>query len=84
MTETEFAVASNESAGLCLACGAISYGGVEPGCRHCFCDECENHQVMSLENALEAGHIEVVQDQSEVPEGPLEAGTEYPAPEDYV
>lgn len=63
MTETEFAVASNEAAGLCLACGAINYGGVEPGCRHCFCEECSARQVMSLENALEAGHIEVVQNE---------------------
>ena len=45
------AVESGESIGLCIACGAESFG-VEPDARKYICEECGKHTVYGAEELL--------------------------------
>jgi hypothetical protein len=46
--------------GICLACGEIQYGGVEPDARNYFCEACYELQVFGLEQALLLNRITLV------------------------
>lgn len=43
--------------GICLACGEIQYGGVEPDARRYTCESCGEDEVYGLEEALVMGRI---------------------------
>ena len=45
--------------GICLACGEIQYGGVEPDARGYTCESCGAEQVCGLEEAILMGRITV-------------------------
>ena len=45
--------------GICLACGEIHYGGVEPDARRYPCERCGTESVYGLEEALLMGRVEV-------------------------
>lgn len=38
--------------GICLACGEIQYGGVEPDARRYTCESCGEDEVYGLEEAV--------------------------------
>jgi hypothetical protein len=41
--------------GICLDCGEIQYGGIEPDARDYPCDSCGKHKVYGLEEAVLMG-----------------------------
>ena len=43
--------------GICLSCGEIQYGGVEPDARSYPCEACGEKEVYGLEEALLMGRI---------------------------
>ena len=43
--------------GICLACGAIQYGGIEPDARQYNCDVCGQPHVYGLEEAVLLGRV---------------------------
>ena len=43
--------------GICLSCGEIQYGGVEPDARNYPCEACGEKEVYGLEEALLMGWI---------------------------
>jgi hypothetical protein len=45
--------------GICLICGEIRYGGVEPDARGYPCEACETNTVVGLQEALLMGRISV-------------------------
>jgi len=54
-SQTVFAVpreAFDDYNGICLACGEIQYGGVEPDARRYPCETCGQESVYGLEEAL--------------------------------
>ncbi len=57
MTEEEYEAESGNYAGYCQACDDITADGVEPDAQGYKCPKCGQMQVMGLENALLAGHI---------------------------
>lgn len=44
-TEEDLQEMEDNYGGLCLACGEITYGGVEPDARNYHCEECGERQV---------------------------------------
>ena len=59
MTEDEYHDHVSESDGLCLACGKIQYGGVEPDAIGYDCEACLKNKVVGIEHALVNGDIEI-------------------------
>jgi hypothetical protein len=59
VTTEEYMGLREESAGLCVACGAITYGGVEPDARDYPCESCDERKLMGIEEALFEGAIEI-------------------------
>lgn len=51
------------SNGVCLACGNIQYGGVEPGARAYPCDACGREEVHGIEEAAIMDAIVLVEDE---------------------
>ena len=49
--------------GICLVCGEIRYGGVEPDARGYPCEACETDTVVGLQEALLMGRISVTLDE---------------------
>ena len=49
--------------GICLVCGEIRYGGVEPDARGYPCEACETNTVVGLQEALLMGRISVALDE---------------------
>ena len=47
--------------GICLSCGEIQYGGVEPDARGYACEACGEEEVYGLEEALLMGRITVAE-----------------------
>ena len=47
--------------GICLSCGAIQHGGVEPDARNHTCEWCNADAVCGLDEALLARRITVVE-----------------------
>jgi hypothetical protein len=45
--------------GICLVCGEVRYGGVEPDARGYPCDMCETNTVVGLQEALLMGRVSV-------------------------
>jgi len=45
--------------GICLSCGQIQYGGIEPDARGYECDDCGDFHVYGLEEALMMGRVQV-------------------------
>lgn len=45
--------------GICLACGEIHFGGVEPDAENYHCDACGKDRVCGVENALMIGKIDI-------------------------
>lgn len=58
MTSEEY-VAHCDDDGICVDCGAIKEGGVEPDAECYPCDECGKDSVMGIENALLMGIITI-------------------------
>ena len=52
------------SDGICLSCGEWKYGDCEPDAENYRCDECGAMEVMGVEMAMVAGHIQLVEDDS--------------------
>ncbi len=48
--------------GICLSCGEIQYGGVEPDARKYRCEACGEDQIYGLEEALLMAQVTVVED----------------------
>jgi len=59
MTEREFREHCEDYAGICLACGELSYG-VEPDAEGYYCENCDEYEVVGLEQALITGTVEIV------------------------
>ena len=59
MTEDEFREKCDEHVGVCLECGS-ERGECEPDAEKYHCDECDENNVMGLEQALICGHVEIV------------------------
>jgi hypothetical protein len=73
MSEDEYRDRSQDYSGLCLACGDISEGGVEPDAEHYECGACGERRVVGLELALVMGRIEFEEDPSpQKPASPAE------------
>ena len=49
--------------GICLVCGEVQHGGVEPDARKYTCEWCNADEVYGLEEALLMGRITVVGDE---------------------
>ena len=47
--------------GICLSCGEVQYGGVEPDARNYACEACGEAQVFGLEEALLMDRIHVAE-----------------------
>lgn len=45
--------------GVCLACGQVQYGGVEPDARGYKCEECGAWEVCGMDIALVMGRLEI-------------------------
>jgi len=63
MTETEFLDHVEENDGICVACGEIQTGGVEPDASGYICEACGRHRVRGFELALMAGDIEFIDEE---------------------
>ena len=48
--------------GICLICGEICYGSVEPDARGYPCEACETNTVVGLQEALLMGRVSVALD----------------------
>ena len=46
--------------GICLSCGEIQYGGVEPDARNYPCNACSAPELYGLEEALLVGRVTVL------------------------
>ncbi len=60
MTEQEYHEHRGNYDGLCLACGEIKDGNVEPDAENYECDNCGEHQVIGIEFALLGGNITII------------------------
>jgi len=49
--------------GICLICGEIRYGGVEPDARGYPCESCATSTVVGLQEALLMGRVSVALDE---------------------
>ena len=58
-TTEEYEELCESYSGICLACGAIKDGGCEPDAEGYECDECGEHKVQGIENALICGNIDI-------------------------
>ncbi len=63
ITEEEFRDGNEECNGICLACGEIQFGGVEPDGRNYKCESCGEMEVHGLEEALLIGRLEFEADE---------------------
>lgn len=59
MTEEEYLDLTNSYGGVCIKCGEIQEGGVEPDAQGYECPACGEPAVMGAEDALMRGFIEV-------------------------
>lgn len=59
MSEDEYRELCGEYAGICLACGAIKFSGVEPDAEDYECEHCDKKKVCGIEQALMLGAIEI-------------------------
>lgn len=55
----EYTDLANSNCGLCLCCGEIKEGQVEPDAEEYECDACGEFAVEGIENALICGHLEI-------------------------
>jgi hypothetical protein len=60
MTQDSYLAMTESYNGLCLECGETREGGCEPDAEKYECYSCGAHAVMGAENAMMAGHIEIV------------------------
>lgn len=65
MTETEFLDHDTENDGICIACGEIQYGGVEPDATCYVCKTCGMRRVFGMSLALVSGYIDFVEETEE-------------------
>jgi hypothetical protein len=61
MTESEYVEHVEENNGICLKCGDITCGGVEPDATNYMCESCNRHGVYGIEVALMSGYIEFIE-----------------------
>lgn len=57
MREAEYERGCSDSCGLCLLCGDVAEGGIEPDARGYSCDVCERPGVYGFEECLMLGRI---------------------------
>jgi hypothetical protein len=63
LTQYEYVIHTRDYDGYCTACDAITnFGGVEPDAEEYCCDNCEQHAVMGVEQAMIAGKIEFIEE----------------------
>lgn len=62
MTEEEYQHHRSNYSGLCLACGDINEGGIEPDAEGYACEYCDEEAVEGIENALQKGLIEITEE----------------------
>lgn len=60
MTEDEYERHVHDYDGVCVVCGDICWGGVEPDAEDVTCEACETPSVMGVEQALLSELVEVV------------------------
>lgn len=63
MSLREYQQHDDNSDGLCLHCGEIAYGMVEPDAEEYLCLSCDRQAVMGVMSAMVAGHIELVEEE---------------------
>ena len=63
MTEEQYEEYRDDSCGICLECGDVTYGGVEPDAECYECEDCGEEKVYGIEEALLMGEIEIVDEQ---------------------
>lgn len=62
ITEEEYhRLRDEENGGICLACGAIHDSGVEPDAENYKCEQCGQHEVAGIEQALILGRIDIAE-----------------------
>jgi hypothetical protein len=59
MTEDDYLDHRAEYDGICIACGAITVGGVEPDAEGYMCEGCWENKVFGIEQALMLGRIKI-------------------------
>jgi hypothetical protein len=57
ITEDQYEVLAEEYGGICLACGEIQHGGVEPDAEGFERESCGEPKVQDIEQAMSSGHI---------------------------
>jgi hypothetical protein len=60
MTEEEYLQHNDAGDGVCLACGEIKEGGVEPDAEYYNCNACGENQVCGVEHALIMSLLDIV------------------------
>lgn len=60
LTKEEYLELVDCYGGLCLNCTELKYEGCEPDAEDYPCEGCDENRVQGIENALIAGHIEIV------------------------
>ena len=65
MSAEEYQQHCDDSDGVCLECGAVSFGGTEPDAENYPCEECGESQVQGIENCMIDGTIEITEDGDE-------------------
>ena len=65
ITESEYLYHVDNNNGVCLGCGSITDGGVEPDATNYLCEYCNRHEVCGMEEALLSGYIEFTEEDEE-------------------
>jgi hypothetical protein len=61
LTKAQYHELREEHGGICLSCGCLKYGGVEPDARGRLCEDgCGKKAVIGIEEAVTRGRIEFV------------------------
>lgn len=63
MTVDEYLENVENNNGICLACGNIQEGGVEPDAENYVCEECGEHRVYGIENAMLMNYITIEEEE---------------------
>lgn len=61
MTESEYKRHDSDYDGLCLSCGKLAVGGVEPDARGCECEICSEPKVYGIAELLVMGRIKITE-----------------------
>jgi hypothetical protein len=59
LSTAEYQELSEDNAGVCIACGEIWFGGIEPDARKYKCNSCSAHAVYGISEALLNGSIRI-------------------------